>query len=440
MKNHYARTPILCFIVLGILLALYYVPPISVAGWTARRVSMLSDLFPRQRAHVPTYARTTTKAAQAAKDSTQHQPIDYEQFATEEGRDIADFGGEMQGFYSKLQAGHAQIAYFGDSFIEGDILTGDLRRLLQSEFGGSGVGWVDCSSVTENFRSTVRVHSTGFHTHSIADRGYARSHGFINLHYSTPSEGRNQSDMRMVGGNVSRATLWFTTSDTITVLTSVNGGEETPHLIPGGGGLQHISLAGDISRVTWTLETDTIMPDCHFYGATLDGREGIVLDNYSIRGHDGGGIASIPAGRLAAFSDRHYDLIVMGFGLNSANEQEAADGYSRIRGLMNKNISHLRSCYPGTPILIVSVSDRAAKDEYGDIHTMPCIQAMVNAQYEIAKANGCAFYNLYQDMGGYGSIAQMAEKGMANKDYTHISGAGGKMLARKFYEAIKKHL
>ena len=35
-----------------------------------------------------------------------------------------------------------RIAYFGDSFIEGDILTADLRAMLQSRFGGCGVGYV----------------------------------------------------------------------------------------------------------------------------------------------------------------------------------------------------------------------------------------------------------------------------------------------------------
>ncbi len=29
-----------------------------------------------------------------------------------------------------------RIAYFGDSFIEADIFTADLREMLQQEFGG----------------------------------------------------------------------------------------------------------------------------------------------------------------------------------------------------------------------------------------------------------------------------------------------------------------
>jgi len=35
-----------------------------------------------------------------------------------------------------------RIAYFGDSMIEGDLLTQTLRKLLQQTFGGSGVGFI----------------------------------------------------------------------------------------------------------------------------------------------------------------------------------------------------------------------------------------------------------------------------------------------------------
>ena len=38
--------------------------------------------------------------------------------------------------------GLVRIAVFGDSFIEADIFTADLREMLQKRFGGCGVGFV----------------------------------------------------------------------------------------------------------------------------------------------------------------------------------------------------------------------------------------------------------------------------------------------------------
>ena len=39
-----------------------------------------------------------------------------------------------------------RVAYYGDSFIEGDILVSDLRELMQARYGGYGVGWIDAGN------------------------------------------------------------------------------------------------------------------------------------------------------------------------------------------------------------------------------------------------------------------------------------------------------
>ena len=51
-----------------------------------------------------------------------------------------------------------RIAVLGDSFIEGDIITADLREQLQNLCGGRGVGFVPFASPLAKFRGTV-LHS-----------------------------------------------------------------------------------------------------------------------------------------------------------------------------------------------------------------------------------------------------------------------------------------
>ena len=53
-----------------------------------------------------------------------------------------------------------RIAFFGDSFIEGDILTAEVRKKLQNRFGGGGVGFVPIASEVSGFRQTI------FHRHN----------------------------------------------------------------------------------------------------------------------------------------------------------------------------------------------------------------------------------------------------------------------------------
>ena len=58
--------------------------------------------------------------------------------------------------------GKIRIAYFGDSMIEGDLITQTLRKLLQQEFGGQGVGFLPMHSNVAQFRQTARVSGTGW--------------------------------------------------------------------------------------------------------------------------------------------------------------------------------------------------------------------------------------------------------------------------------------
>lgn len=94
---------------------------------------------------------------------------------------IEDYGDStrrgMASFYEALDRtssshpdhdGLVRIAVFGDSFIEADIFTADLREMLQKRFGGCGVGFVTITSMTSGYRPTVR-HTFGRVVQSCGD-------------------------------------------------------------------------------------------------------------------------------------------------------------------------------------------------------------------------------------------------------------------------------
>lgn len=49
-----------------------------------------------------------------------------------------------------------RIAHYGDSAIEGDLITADIREGLQSRFGGNGVGWLGIVTQDITFRTTTK--------------------------------------------------------------------------------------------------------------------------------------------------------------------------------------------------------------------------------------------------------------------------------------------
>ena len=83
-----------------------------------------------------------------------------------------------------------RIAVFGDSFIEADIFTADLREMLQKQFGGCGVGFVTITSMTSGYRPTVRHTFGGWSSHSSNDSvGFDKIQQDISGHYFFPREG-----------------------------------------------------------------------------------------------------------------------------------------------------------------------------------------------------------------------------------------------------------
>ena len=49
-----------------------------------------------------------------------------------------------------------RVAYFGDSMIEGDLISQSLRNDMQNTMGGSGVGFVPATSIVSQFRRSIK--------------------------------------------------------------------------------------------------------------------------------------------------------------------------------------------------------------------------------------------------------------------------------------------
>lgn len=462
--NYCKHTFFLVLLVIAGLTGLHFLPPLSVDGVALRRVNLYSDLFPENTTSLSEDTVLFSDNAtgpeffeeQPAAEDTTAEAVVRAPFVPEcpDGvvciEDYADSSGvSMSAFYRRLTEveagdGVARVAYFGDSFIEGDILTADLRDLLQSRFGGSGAGFVDIVSLTAGFRQSVRAVSTNFSIHSMTDKGFSRSLMGINERYFMPGDGL--SSVTLSGtrygthtGRASRSTLYFVTDSSMHVVARVNDGE--PHTFSFGGGrtLQSATVEGDIRKVTWSVNRDSMASQSYFYGATMDCDTGVVLDNFSLRGSSGASLASIPRGHLEDFArQRPYDLIVFHFGLNVANAQSAEFRYNGYAQQMRKVIGLFREVFPSAPILIVSVSDRDSRNENGELTTIRGLQTLVKVQQDMAAENGVSFWNLFLAMGGEGSMKELADAqpSMANKDYTHLNFRGGNFLARKLYDAL----
>ena len=172
-----------------------------------------------------------------------------------------------------------------------------------------------------------------------------------------------------------------------------------------------------------------------FYGVALDGKNGVSLDNFSMRGSGGQHLSKIPQETLQGFASvRPYDLIILHFGLNVANAKQK--DYGSYARQMAQVVQHMKAAYPGASILIVSMADRDKRGADGQMHTMDGVRELISYTRKMASDEHVAFWNLYEAMGGDGSVARMTAKKQANLDYTHINFAGGKHIASLLYDVL----
>lgn len=440
MKNYLHYTLYLMLMVVGVLLIMGWLPKFTIGGHTTRKVDILSDLREKK-----VIVEDTTYL-----DSIIPQPkpifIDTCKTGVTCIEDYSDSTARgMAPFYEALarrdtMSRPVRIAYYGDSFIEADIMTGDLRSMLQSEYGGSGVGYTPVSYSMTGFRPTVRQSFKGWDAHAKMDTiGFINQYQDISGHYAFLSDSTAFTLLRGVKKYAARldtcttSSFYFRTYGTTNLSASVNGRFTQSFHVSGKGELQKESVNGMIGSVQWTVSHSD---SATFYGICMESIPGLCLDNFSIRGSSGMHLNQIP---LQTYLDFHrlrkYDLIVLQFGLNVTTRRVL--DYTSYKKQMKTVIDHLKNAFPEAGILLVGIGDREDTNDEGELHTLPEVKALIRFQQAIAAENHIAFYNLYKAMGGEGSIVMMVEKGEANRDYTHINFKGGKRIAELLFESLK---
>ena len=227
MKNHISRAFWFTFFIILFLGALHYLPSLSIEGHTLRKVNILSDILKEE----PEVALIDTlelppPVKPAFVDTCKTGMTCIEDYADSTHRGMENFYKALSEIQTMKRP--VRIAYFGDSFIEADILTGDLRAMLQTHFGGSGVGYIDITSQTYGFRPTVKHSFSGWSSHAITDSTYFdRSKQGISCHYFIPHdqayvEAKGQTTYASHLDTCETSTIYFETDGEVLLRSTVN--------------------------------------------------------------------------------------------------------------------------------------------------------------------------------------------------------------------------
>jgi hypothetical protein len=327
--------------------------------------------------------------------------------------------------------------------VEGDILVGDLRDSLQSSWGGSGVGFVPVTSEVAQFKRTIKHQFKGWNTYSIIKKdnnrpplgvnGYAyRPEPDARIHFEGTQYFRHTRRWNQVK-------FFYSASQNTPVIWQIQDEQPREELLSGGGSqLQTWQWKG----LQWGTGSFTMrFPKTEAflaYGLSLENGPGVYIYNFSVRGNSGGPLKLLTPAFIQQFDAvQQYDLIVLQVGLNAVTN--SLNNIRWYEAELDRTFTHLKACYPGKPVLIVSVGDRGGK--VGDVvGTMASVPAIVQMQRNLARKHGFLFFDLFWGMGGPNTMLKFAHQRprLANADYTHLTHDGGRtvglMFARLFLQ------
>ena len=335
-----------------------------------------------------------------------------------------------------VKSNKVRIAFYGDSFIEGDILCGSFRDTLQSVFGGHGVGYVPIASEVAQFRMSIKHSFEGWETYSLVNKKKADAPlGFSGYCFKPYSENRvTYQSPRKLSPPFNQLRLFYSSFSPNRLEYSI--GDSTSHslALTANDGLQSITL--DINSKEIHLKF--IEPDSLFtYGASLESNNGIYIDNFAMRGNSGMGLSLIASREIQKFNAiQDYKLVILQYGLNVVHEDDSL-GYDWYIEKMVRTINHLKEAMPEADFLLLSVSDRSSNQD-GVFATIPAIPTMRDAQRIIAQRTKIMFWDMFTAMGGNGTMVNFvnANPPLGAKDFTHLTYQGGKIISRKLTDAL----
>lgn len=351
----------------------------------------------------------------------------------------------LSGFYSKLNAlenkqiQQVRIAHIGDSHIQADFLPGKLRKRFQDKFGNAGRGLI------------FPYQQAG--THSPIDTKSKSSSNWENkrsvFKKAGPRIGLSGMSIRTFQSNfaiehyMKKRFEHLETFDKITTFHP-NASNLYDIEINVGGQTYMPSMGGKYSRV-YSLEKPTSTFILH--GKKQNSSQnhmtihGILLENtkqpgvlYNMIGVNG--TTFFHYNRCVDFipelQELSPDLIILSLGTNEAlvSRFEA----NAVRREVVKLLSQIKQELPNTSILLSTLPDSFNKKK------APNENGLIVRSILIEEANKLeiAYWDLYNIMGGKGSMQDWVEKDLGFKDFIHFTQKGYELQADLLFEALMK--
>jgi len=346
-----------------------------------------------------------------------------------------------------------RVLHYGDSQIEGDRITSYIRNELQKEFGGMGIGMF-APVIIKGTNLSMKLNLKGswerYTIQSIKNGNiyHKRLGALMSFGRFAPV---NSSENKMCFGeiNLRKSNFTYLRTRKFKQCRVFYGYNNRPfiaelkykdktldaELVPVSHQLNTFSwdIDGTLEEITLSFKGED-SPD--IYGIALDGQSGVAVDNIPLRGSSGVDFTRTDLAFLRSMYQKiNAKLIILQFGVNLV--PYIRDDYSYYQKQFYKQLKTLKSLRPDISIIVIGVSDMSRKYN-GQIKSYPNITKIRQAQKNAAFKAGCAFWDMYEAMGGENSMPAWVNNNpaLARTDYTHFTWKGSVVISKMFFEAL----
>jgi len=358
----------------------------------------------------------------------------------------------MAAFYAKLEAekkSHnkkVSIIHIGDSHLQADFFSGEVRKLLQGEFGNAGRGLMfpfklANTNGTNNFRSSTNVKWDSKRNVMLNNPMPIGVCG-ITIRTKDPKAAINLNiyDSDSICYAFNKLTLfhdqsafeydYFVCDSSGYVVGYINS-----CIKKGPAFVSEVQLDTMLHQCTIVAyRRDSSQSQAEIYGILLENGDGGIL--YNTIGVNGAQFSDYNASIY--FQDQlvalQPDLIIISLGTNDA--YNAPFKKENFEYNVETLITSIKNRNPNTAILLTTPADSYRRYKYKN----PDMQTASEMLKDYCVKNNIAYWDFHSIMGGLNSVASWYKAGLSQYDRVHFTKAGYELQAKLFYDAIEKGL
>lgn len=354
-------------------------------------------------------------------------------------------GGNLALLANKFKAaGRApvSIVQFGDSHTAADLFSGEMRRLLQTQYGDGGIGLIAATPVPGTRYEQVILKTAARQWALVSARNQQSEQFPLGGYLSVPlvTQPAVRIEAREPGAQRYTVSALYQAQATSSLLVQDARGQNRRTLVATAGqwrfgpAVNNIGLPLDL---TLDSHPGTVLGGWYLQS---EKRAGVIYSALGINGARLEVLSKWQPGWQDSLKTLRPDLVILAYGTNEAFDDTL--DLSLYQAQLKQRLEQLRRDLPRAVILLVGPSDSIKQRKaQGCAARQPRqLAAIVQIQRESAAQANALFWDWQAYMGGPCSITAWQAQGLARGDLVHLTADGYRKSAAGLYGYLRTQL